>query len=78
METYVENVLWFRECNLSSIPVVGGKNASLGELLSAGIPVPPGFAITTKAYTSFLVRGRIRDDILKLLEDVRPDKPNTG
>jgi pyruvate,water dikinase len=34
-------------------PAVGGKSASLGELLAAGIPVPPGFALTTSAYEAF-------------------------
>jgi hypothetical protein len=30
---------------------VGGKNASLGTMIAAGLPVPPGFAVTTDAYT---------------------------
>ncbi|MEM2990533.1 MAG: PEP/pyruvate-binding domain-containing protein [Halobacteria archaeon] len=39
-------VLWFDELTKEDIPLVGGKNANLGELIKAGIPVPPGFAIT--------------------------------
>jgi phosphoenolpyruvate synthase/pyruvate phosphate dikinase len=34
-------------------PALGGKSASLGELLAAGIPVPPGFALATSAYEAF-------------------------
>jgi pyruvate,water dikinase len=49
MEDRSRYVLWFQECDLNSISLVGGKNASLGELLKAGIPVPPGFALTTEA-----------------------------
>ncbi|MFQ6081397.1 MAG: PEP/pyruvate-binding domain-containing protein, partial [Candidatus Bathyarchaeia archaeon] len=41
-----ELVLWFEDVTKKDIPLVGGKNANLGEMLHAGIPVPPGFAIT--------------------------------
>jgi len=61
MEKRHDYVLWFEECDLKSIPMVGGKNASLGELLKAGIPVPPGFAVTTKAYNLFLEQGNIKN-----------------
>ena len=47
-------VLLFEECDLSMVNRVGGKCASLGELMKAQIPVPPGFAITTDAYEQFL------------------------
>jgi pyruvate,water dikinase len=40
--------------------LVGGKNASLGELINANIRVPPGFAVTTEAYRRFLDEGGIR------------------
>ena len=38
----------------------GGKSANLGELLAAGIPVPPGFALSADAYRVFVERGRPR------------------
>ena len=38
---------WFEDCRRDSVPLVGGKCASLGELISAGVRVPPGFALTT-------------------------------
>jgi len=78
MEKRNDFVLWFEECDLNSVPLVGGKNASLGELLKADIPVPPGFAITTKAYTLFLEQGNIKKEILGLLKDVTADDMNSG
>lgn len=71
-------VLWFQECDLDTIPLVGGKNASLGELLKAGIPVPPGFAVTTETYDRFLDEGRIRDEILSLLKEAPPGDVEKG
>jgi len=52
---------------------VGGKNASLGEMISAGIRVPPGFAITTDSYVNFLTRAGIKDKIFNILSDVNPE-----
>ena len=40
-------VCWFEECRKDSVPLVGGKCSSLGELIGAGVRVPPGFALTT-------------------------------
>jgi pyruvate,water dikinase len=52
------HILWFEEIGITDIPLVGGKNASLGEmytgLKSRGIRVPNGFAITAKSYWDFL------------------------
>lgn len=50
-------VCWFQECDHESLPLVGGKVSSLGELLKAGIRVPPGFAITTHGYWQFFREG---------------------
>ncbi|MEW6111975.1 MAG: PEP/pyruvate-binding domain-containing protein [Thermodesulfobacteriota bacterium] len=61
-------VLPFEVCDLSFINRVGGKCASLGELIKAGIPVPPGFAITTEAYQSFLDENGLTDKIFQRLE----------
>src|SRR5215203_3140195 len=44
------SVLHFRDVGIGDVPTVGGKGASLGELLRAGIRVPPGFAVTTAAF----------------------------
>ncbi len=43
-------IVWFHDYHHSDKPRVGGKNASLGEMIAAGLPVPPGFALSTEAY----------------------------
>jgi len=54
-------VVWFKDVGIADIPEVGGKNASLGELLRElapkGVRVPDGFAITAEAYRRFLRAG---------------------
>ncbi len=66
-------ILDFRKLNKSSLPLVGGKNASLGELINAGIRVPPGFAVTTDSYSVFMQKAGINDTIFSLLADLDPD-----
>lgn len=63
-------VIPFEECDLSMVNQVGGKCASLGELLKARIPVPPGFAITTEAYDRFLEENGLTRKIAERLEGV--------
>src|ERR687893_348952 len=43
-------VLPFADLDRAALPVAGGKAANLGELMRAGLPVPPGFCVTTAAY----------------------------
>ena len=43
-------VVWFEDVDRAVAPRVGGKSAGLGEMTAAGLPVPPGFAVTTDAY----------------------------
>jgi pyruvate,water dikinase len=66
-------ILDFRKLNKSSLPLVGGKNASLGEMINAGIRVPPGFAVTTNSYSVFMEKAGINDTIFNLLADLDPD-----
>ena len=47
-------VIWFDDLRKTDIPLVGGKNANLGEMISAGLPVPPGFAVTAFSYEKFI------------------------
>jgi len=51
-------ILWFNQISSKDVPLVGGKNASLGEMFSKltrkGINVPDGFAITASGYWYFL------------------------
>src|SRR4051812_19343438 len=75
-----DNVRWFAELGLGDLEVVGGKNASLGEMISnladAGVSVPDGFATTAAAYQRFLgetgLAARIADRLRNLdTDDVR-------
>jgi len=63
----VPYVLWFEKAGKDLLGLVGGKNASLGELIKADIPVPPGFAVTTEAYYEFLHDGELNERIEKIL-----------
>ncbi len=58
MATQSEHVRWYGELKIEDVPEVGGKNASLGELLSsltgAGVRVPDGFATTSEAYREYI------------------------
>ncbi len=60
-------ISWFPDLTLSDRLAVGGKGANLGELTRAGIPVPPGFVVTTAAFEAFLEandpKGEIRREI---------------
>jgi cytochrome P450 len=48
------HVLAFDDCAAGDVELVGGKAASLGSLIDAGLPVPPGFAVTTAAFEDHL------------------------
>ena len=58
------------ELRVDDIPYVGGKGANLGELTSAGFPVPGAFVLTTVAYDYFLEKSKIREGIEKELNSI--------
>lgn len=68
-----KHVSWFQECDMLSHPIVGGKCASLGELLKAQIPVPPGFAVTTATYNRFIEENGLKSEIERLLKPIRSE-----
>jgi pyruvate,water dikinase len=51
----------------------GGKSASIGELIANGIPVPPGFALSTAAYDQFIHRAGLTERIGERLDGLDPD-----
>lgn len=65
-------VLWFDQVGIEDVPIVGGKNASLGEmyrkLISKGVAVPNGFATTADAYRYLLKAAGIEDEIRHRLD----------
>jgi pyruvate,water dikinase len=54
---------------------VGGKGASLARLAAAGLPVPPGFHVTTAAYRRFVAEHGLQEPILAAVAAVHPDQP---
>jgi pyruvate,water dikinase len=67
-------VAWFQDLNRNAVERVGGKNASLGEMISqlshAGVRVPGGFATTAQAYRDFLEASGLNDKIHAILDNL--------
>ena len=69
-----QQILWFQDLSMEDVPLVGGKNASLGEMISnlsrAGVRVPGGFATTAHAFRHFMHVNGLDGRILPLLEEL--------
>jgi pyruvate,water dikinase len=72
-----ELVLWFDDVRNTDVHLVGGKNASLGEMISVGLPVPPGFAVTAYSYEKFIQEKNIAEQIYKIINETvtNPNDP---
>ncbi|WP_022957141.1 phosphoenolpyruvate synthase [Spongiibacter tropicus] len=72
-----EYVIWFRDLGMNDVDRVGGKNASLGEMISqlsnAGVSVPDGFATTAQAYRDFLDQSGLNQRIQDMLKGLDID-----
>ncbi|MDP2826139.1 MAG: PEP/pyruvate-binding domain-containing protein, partial [Sulfuritalea sp.] len=68
MDSATPMVCWFQECNKDSVDLVGGKCSSLGELINAGVRVPPGFALTTHGFRQFMRDAGIQAAVRELLD----------
>jgi pyruvate,water dikinase len=76
MAKRVPEIIWFEQVDKHDVALVGGKGANLGELVQAGIPVPPGFIVTADVYRQFIKQNRldqlIRSQLSNLdLEDTK-------
>ncbi len=73
-------IIQYSELNMQDVPLVGGKNASLGEmtkhLKTLGIEVPDGFATTSAAYRYFLKANKLEDKISACLDDYHSETRN--
>ncbi len=69
-EVPAAHVLPFEQCGQDDLALVGGKCASLGAMLKAGAPVPPGFAVTTAAYRALIEAEGVRERIHELLGQI--------
>ncbi len=67
-------IRWFKDLTIKDIPLVGGKNASLGEMYSKltkkGVPVPNGFALTAEAYWAFIKDNKLDKQIKAAVKDL--------
>ncbi|MBE2241201.1 MAG: phenylphosphate synthase subunit beta, partial [Burkholderiaceae bacterium] len=63
-------VVWFEDCRKESVPLVGGKCSSLGELIHAGVRVPPGFALTTAGFRRFMADAGIAREVASILAGI--------
>ncbi len=71
-------VIWFEQLGKGDVPTVGGKNASLGEMVchltGQGVRVPDGFATTADAYWRFVKANKLEETIVPLLDDLAGGK----
>jgi pyruvate,water dikinase len=76
----LDYVLWYQDLGMNDVNRVGGKNASLGEMISnlanAGVQVPGGFATTADAFNEFLKTSGVEDKIYQLLDELDVDDVN--
>lgn len=67
-------IRWFKDISINDVSLVGGKNASLGEmyraLTPAGIKIPPGFAVTADAFSSLITQKNISEKLSDLLSEL--------
>ncbi|EJN60711.1 phosphoenolpyruvate synthase [Halogranum rubrum] len=61
-------LLWLDDVRAADLETVGGKGASLGELTSAGLPVPPGFVVTAGTYRDFIEKSGIDEDLFAAMD----------
>jgi pyruvate,water dikinase len=67
------NIAWFEDLGKDDVGIAGGKGANLGELVRAGLPVPPGFVVTAQAYSYFLKESGLADKIMEILRSTDVD-----
>jgi pyruvate,water dikinase len=76
MEKSEKNILWFDEVGMVDVPLVGGKNASLGEmyvnLVSKGVNIPYGFALTSAFYWKFIKANGLDKALSEIFKGLDP------
>jgi pyruvate,water dikinase len=67
VDDLMDAVVWLEEVGKNDLSTVGGKGASLGEMINIGVPVPGGFAVTAQAFRDFLNRTGIAKKLFEAL-----------
>jgi pyruvate,water dikinase len=74
MKRSEKHILWYKEISHNDVPLVGGKNASLGEMISKlskrGVNIPNGFATTSVAFRYFMGKSGLEEKIGEILKDL--------
>lgn len=69
-KNFQKNILWFKEISIKDVGLVGGKNASLGEMFSKltqkGVNIPDGFTLTSHAYRYFLRYNKLDEKLIDI------------
>ena len=77
MSDQTNYIRWFNELTIDDVPLVGGKNASLGEMYQAltpqGIKIPNGFAVTAEGYRYLLAESQAWQPLHEILDDLQTD-----
>ncbi len=77
MSDQTNYIRWFNELTIDDVPLVGGKNASLGEMYQAltpqGIQIPNGFAVTAEGYRYLLAESEAWQPLHQILDDLQAD-----
>ena len=68
MDDLMDAVVWLEEVGKNDLSTVGGKGASLGEMINIGVPVPGGFAVTAQAFRDFINRTGIGKKLFEALK----------
>ena len=75
-------ILWFDQVGIDDIPLVGGKNASLGEMIQQlapkGVNVPNEFATTAAAYRYFIAQAGLEPKLHQIFADLDVDNLQIG
>ena len=64
----MDSVVWLEDVGKEDLATVGGKGASLGEMINIGVPVPGGFAVTAQAFRDFINRSGIAKSLFEALK----------
>ena len=77
MQKNKKYILWFKEISIKDVPLVGGKNASLGEMFCSlakkGVNIPDGFALTSAAYWYYLKFNKIDKKLKDIFRKFNPE-----
>lgn len=73
----MNHLKFFKDISKNDVDIAGGKGASLGEMIQAGIPVPPGFIVLANAFDRFVEETELKEEIMARLHEVNPADTNS-